>query len=56
MAKEKTINCAYCDKKLSGNDTVYYLDLESSLPYCSPKCLKDNLDIDEVLAKYWNED
>lgn len=53
--EEETVNCAYCGKRLSGDDTVYYLDIESSLPYCSPRCLKDNLDIDEISARYWNE-
>ena len=54
--EEETVSCTYCNKKLRGDDTVYYLDIESSLPYCSPSCLKSNLDIDEMLAKNWHED
>lgn len=53
--KEETVNCAYCDKELKGNDIVYYLESDEDTPYCSTECIVNDLHVGELLAKNWYE-
>lgn len=54
MEKEEiTCTCTYCEKKLKGDDKVYFLETDMVSPYCSLNCMVNDLNYQIISARDW---